>query len=110
MTATSDAGPLAGEAAALVEAALAWAQRAATALGPDTHACTACPLCRAVSALREPSPELSDRLTASVTDLATAVAAGLRMAFDGPNSHQPHKPDDPPHGHAQGGVEHIDIL
>jgi hypothetical protein len=99
------AGPLADEAAALVEAALAWAQRAANALGPEAHACTACPLCRALSALREPDPQLAERLTASVTDLATAVAAGLRMA-----ANRPHHGSDPTRDEQSAGVEHIDIV
>jgi hypothetical protein len=110
VTATSAPGPLADEAAALVEAALAWAQRAASAIGPDEHTCVACPLCRALTALREPDPQLADRLTASVTDLATTVAAGLRMAAGRAHHGFDRAPDEPPPSPPPTGVEHIDIV
>lgn len=79
-------GPLAEEAARLVEAGLDWARRAASAANPERVAtgapeCAGCPFCRAVHALREPNPEVAERLTGVVTDLATLVATGLR-AFE----------------------------
>jgi hypothetical protein len=90
VTVNREAGPLADEAAYLVEAALGWAQRAAVALDPHgdrlatgAPECSACPVCRTVGALRDPSPEFTERLTHTVTELATALAAGLRFAFDG---------------------------
>ncbi len=77
MSPSAEPGPLADEAARLVEAGLAWAQRfvAASEPAPD---CTGCPVCRLVTTLRDPGPEAAERITAVVTDLATLVATGLR--------------------------------
>lgn len=109
-------GPLADEAARLVDAALDWARRAASAVDPTGERiatgapeCGVCPVCRAVSALRDPSPEVAERLTGVVTDLATLVATGLR-AFDGhrgdPAEGQPPRPKP---DRQSSGVQHIDI-
>jgi hypothetical protein len=43
-----------------------------------TADCCICPLCRAIAALRDPSPELAERLATSAGDLAVAVAGVLR--------------------------------
>lgn len=44
--------------------------------------CCICPLCRAITALRDPSPELAERLATGVGDFA-AGAASLLRAFAG---------------------------
>jgi hypothetical protein len=120
----TEPGPLADEAQRLVEAGLAWAQRLVAAVDPagerlatGAPECGACPICRAVAALRDPSPEVTERITATVTDLATLVATGLRT-LDGHLAH-PHgsfgdDPQDVPRPGARrrnggSGVEHIDI-
>ena len=41
-------------------------------------ACCVCPVCRAITALRDPSPELADRLAAGAGDFAAGVASLLR--------------------------------
>jgi hypothetical protein len=87
MSAAQEPGPLADEAARLVEAGLEWAQRLVAAVDPGGEhvatgapECAGCPLCRALSALRDPNPETAERLTGMVTDLATLVVTGLRAA------------------------------
>lgn len=119
-------GPLADEAAKLVAAALAWAQRAATAVDPTGEhlatgapECTGCPVCRTVAALRDPSAELADRLTGMVIDFAQLVASGLRTANESafgdarPHNQAAGSEQEPPRtGGARRprpGVEHIDI-
>jgi hypothetical protein len=117
VTERTDPGPLAEEAARLVEAGLEWARRAATAVDPTGERiatgapeCGVCPVCRTVSALRDPSPEVAERLTGVVTDLASLVAAGLR-AFEthqGAGQSNTHA-GAPPQPEGRAGVEHIDI-
>jgi hypothetical protein len=115
VTVHRDTGPLADEAAQFAAAAVGWAQRLAGTIDSDRIAtgapeCTGCPICRAISALRDPGPDIADRLTRTVTDLATTIAAGLRHAFDG---HHGNSAPDPggPGDRAPGthGVERIDI-
>lgn len=43
--------------------------------GPD---CCVCPLCRAISAIRDPNPEFAERLATGAGDLAAGVASLLR--------------------------------
>lgn len=121
----NEPGPLAEEAARLVEAALAWAQRAASAVDPageriatGAPECAGCPVCRTVSALRDPDPELAERLTGVLTDMASLLVTGLRTveARTGHRPRAPHRPaaGEPPEprpGPARRGpgVEHIDI-
>jgi hypothetical protein len=72
--------------------------------------CTGCPVCRTISALRDPGPDLADRVTRTVTDLATTIAAGLRHAFDGHHGHP--APDEDVHEDpvpSTHGVQRIDI-
>ena len=60
--------------------------------GPE---CTVCPVCRAVSAVRQLSPEVTTHLTAAMSSLAQAATALLAT---------------PPHdAGGQHGVEHIDL-
>lgn len=127
MSGHQEPGPLAAEAARLVEAGLEWAQRLAASVDPTGERlatgapeCGVCPVCRAMSALRDPSPEMAERLTSAVTELATLVAAGLR-AFEGhvgPAGQREHsgggdpatawRPASRPRRRGS-GVEHIDI-
>lgn len=57
--------------------------------------CTVCPLCRAISAVRQVSPEVTGHLTAAAASLAQAAAALLATA-----PHCRRDTDD---------VEHIDL-
>jgi hypothetical protein len=43
--------------------------------------CCICPVCRVIAALRDPSPELADRLAGAVGDVAVGLA-GILRAFD----------------------------
>jgi len=43
--------------------------------------CCICPVCRVIAALRDPSPELADRLAGAVGDGAGGLA-GILRAFD----------------------------
>jgi len=122
VSAASEPGPLADEAARLVAAGLEWAQRTASAIDPGgdriatgAAECAGCPVCRAVRALRDPSPDTAERLTAVVTELATMVVAGLRTV-DARRGHDPGHPTDQDRPNARrgrgprgSGVEHIDI-
>jgi hypothetical protein len=81
------------EASRLVDAFGAWVRRAAAGVDPGPEelatgsaACQACPVCKAVSALREEHPETMDRLAAVAGDAATVIAGMLRTMFDGPGS------------------------
>jgi hypothetical protein len=47
--------------------------------------CCICPVCRVIAALRDPSPELAERLATAVGDLAVGLAGVLR-AFSAPAS------------------------
>lgn len=77
--------PVREEAERLVAAALAAAQRA-LARGERFAAggaeCCVCPVCRAIAAVRDPSPEFVDRLATRAGDLAAGVA-GLLRSFAG---------------------------
>jgi hypothetical protein len=66
-------GPLEAEARALVEAARDWVVRTV----PESHAaeCQWCPVCRTVSALRD--PDMADRVAGAVTAAAGALASVL---------------------------------
>ncbi len=48
-------------------------------LATGSAECCVCPVCRAIAAMRDPAPEFADRLAAGVSDLASGVAAVLRM-------------------------------
>ncbi|MDG4772066.1 hypothetical protein [Solwaraspora sp. WMMD792] len=61
-------------------------------------ACCVCPVCRAITALRDPSPELADRLAAGAGDFAAGVASLLRaLAPERPadSAGQSERPADP---------------
>ena len=113
MTPPDAGGPIADEAAQFAAAALGWAQRMAGSIDPGGERiatgapeCAVCPVCRAISALRDPSPELAERVTRTVTDAASALAHALRAAFDGHRHHPEPAADEP---EPAPGVQHIDI-
>jgi hypothetical protein len=58
-----------------------------------TPECCICPVCRVIAAMREPSPELSERLATGAGDLAAAVTSLLR-AFARPDAHADREPDE----------------
>ena len=96
----TDAGSAAEEAARLFAAVQDWARTRGAGLLAGEHLatgapeCTACPVCQAVSALRQVRPETVEHLL----DAAASVAAALRTAVAEPPS-----PTPPP------GVQHIDV-
>jgi hypothetical protein len=82
------------EARLLVAGVLAAASRAASGW-PGEAGCR-CPLCRAAAAVREPDPQLSERLADAVGTVADGVAGLLRAWSDGAaGQHRtgPHAPD-----------------
>jgi hypothetical protein len=89
--------PVRDEAERLVSAAIAAVSMAARTI-PSTgsHAfatgsdeCCVCPICRVIATMRDPSAELSERLTAGAGDLATAVAGMLRTFTRGGHAEEP---------------------
>lgn len=75
--------PVRDEAERLVAAAIAAVSTAARGLGGDRLAtgsaeCCICPVCRVIAALREPSPEFTEKLAAGAGELAAGVATLLR--------------------------------
>jgi hypothetical protein len=54
------------------------APRPGTGFATGSAECCVCPVCRAIAALREPSPEVADRLASGVGELAAGVTAVLR--------------------------------
>lgn len=96
---TSPTGPLAEEAARLVEALGEWA-RGAVGDGPlaamgEGADCQVCPLCQVIALVRRTQPETY----AHLVDAATSMAAALRTAVE---RHD--------HGdRASRGVERIDL-
>jgi hypothetical protein len=85
--------PVRDEAERLVAAAIAAVSLAAQAIpseGPHafstgSDACCVCPICRLIAALRDPSPEMAERLATGAGDLASGVTSMLR-AFGRPAS------------------------
>ncbi len=78
--------PVRDEAERLVAAAIAAVSMAARSLprgggrplATGSAECCVCPICRVIAGMREPNPDLADRLAAGAGDLATAVAGVLR--------------------------------
>jgi len=70
------------EAERLVAAALATVSGLAAGHGAryatGSAECCVCPVCRVIAAVREPTPEASERLATGVGDLATGIASMLR--------------------------------
>jgi hypothetical protein len=63
-------------------AARGWLARSGHTVATGSEPCCVCPLCRAVSVLRDPDPELVERLASGAGDLAEGVSAALRAAGD----------------------------
>ncbi|WP_345530575.1 hypothetical protein, partial [Actinoplanes utahensis] len=59
---------------------LASAGAAAGSWSTGSAECCVCPVCKAIAAVRDPSPETAERLAGSVGDIAAGVA-GLMRAF-----------------------------
>ena len=77
------ADPVREEAERLVAAALTVVSMAARALtdrgvATDAPECCICPVCRLISALRDPSPDVIDRIAAGAGELAAGVASVFR--------------------------------
>lgn len=81
------ADPVRDEAERLVAAAIAAVSVAARGLSggagrpafaTGSPECCVCPVCRVIAAMREPSPELSERLATGAGDLAAGVTSLLR--------------------------------
>jgi hypothetical protein len=85
----SEPGTARQEAERLVFTVVAAARRAAGGAGHRDAGppCCACPVCRALAALREPDPRVVEHLAARAGDLAAGVAGLLRSA-----SARPHGP------------------
>jgi hypothetical protein len=96
VTATTP-GPLAEEAARLVEAIGEWARGNVgdLPLANDSAECTVCPLCQALALLRRTQPETFGHLA----DASASLVAALRTVVER-HDHSARRP---------GGVQHIDL-
>jgi hypothetical protein len=82
----SHSDPVREEAVRLVTAAVAGLSLAVRSIpgvaehsfANDSPECCVCPICRVVAAMRDPSPELTERLAGGAGDIAVAVANALR--------------------------------
>jgi hypothetical protein len=86
------------EAERLVAAALAVASLAANArpdLATGSAACCVCPFCRLIEAVRDPDPQLVERLATGAGDLAVGLA-GLLRSFAPDRSTPPAPRAEPP--------------
>lgn len=57
---------------------------AASPVATGEPACCVCPICRAITALRDPSPEFAERLATGAGDFAAGVASLLRAVAPQP--------------------------
>jgi hypothetical protein len=81
-------------------AAISLAARSIPSAGPRAFAtgseeCCVCPLCRLIAAMREPSPELTEKIATGAGDLATAVTGVLRLFSRGGHD-EPEAPTEAP--------------
>ncbi|MFC4064145.1 hypothetical protein ACFO0C_04335, partial [Actinoplanes subglobosus] len=60
-------------------------------LSTGSAECCVCPVCKAIAAVRDPSPETAERLAASAGDIANGVA-GLMRAFSSMSAERPRPP------------------
>jgi hypothetical protein len=60
-------------------------------LSTGSAECCVCPVCKAIAAVRDPSPETAERLAASAGDIASGVA-GLMRAFSSMAAERPRTP------------------
>ncbi|MEW2381993.1 hypothetical protein AB0873_07860 [Micromonospora sp. NPDC047707] len=68
-----------------------------------TAECCICPVCRAVAALRDPSPEFAERLATGAGDLAAGVASLLRAFAPAEPAHE--RADEPAPAPPTAGTE-----
>lgn len=54
--------------------------------------CCVCPVCRVIAAMRDPNPEMAERLATGAGDFAAGVASLLRSLAPG----EPRDPEDDP--------------
>ncbi|MEU4567178.1 hypothetical protein [Micromonospora sp. NPDC023956] len=66
---------------------------AAHGFATGTAECDVCPICRAMRALRDPSPEFAERLATGAGDLAAGVASLLRAFVPEPTATTADEPD-----------------
>jgi hypothetical protein len=79
-----------------VLAAVSMATRSTEGFATGSAECCVCPVCKAIAAARDPSPEFAERLATGAGDLATGVASMLK-AFGGPRTETPPKtPEEAP--------------
>ena len=65
-------------------------------LATGSAQCCVCPVCKAIAALRDPSPETAARLAAGAGDIAGGVA-GLMRAFSSLGTERPRRPSSTAH-------------
>jgi hypothetical protein len=85
----SEAGTAREEAERLVAAILAAATLAANAnpqFSTGSAECCVCPLCKVIAAVRDPDPEMVERLATGAGDLAAGVASFMRHLAGGATS------------------------
>ncbi len=82
----SEPGTARQEAERLVAAVLAAATLAANAnpqFSTGSAECCVCPLCKVIAAVRDPDPEMVERLATGAGDLAAGVASFMRHLASG---------------------------
>ncbi len=85
----SEPGTARQEAERLVAAVLAAAALAANAnpqFSTGSAECCVCPLCKVIAAVRDPDPEMVERLATGAGDLAAGVASFMRHLAGGTSS------------------------
>ena len=99
-------GPLGGIVSGVLGHSAARGASAGGGFATGTAECCVCPVCRAIAALRDPSPEFAERLATGAGDLAAGVASLLR-AF-APAEPAPERPEHTtPADPAPGGEDHV---
>jgi hypothetical protein len=78
-------------------AALTMATRGTEGFATGSAECCVCPVCKAIAAARDPSPQFAERLATGVGDLASGLASVLRAFGDTSGS-----PSAAPEGHDAG--------
>ena len=67
-------------------------RRWAAGFATGSAECCVCPVCRVISAMRDPSPDLAERLATGAGDLAAGVAGLLRSLSRGPGGRSEPEP------------------
>jgi hypothetical protein len=79
----------AGAAASAAEGAASAAHRVNEHLATGDGACTYCPLCRVISAVRDTSPEVKAHLSTAMTSLMQAAAGMMATPVPEPGARRP---------------------